>query len=296
VPASFNAGTHKGAAFWKISMQLIFQLIIKYRSLASLFLTVSVSLWMLSSNAESSGNITSALTMTIFYPFQYSFQQAARIRNIFAENRRMREELTSLRITASFLSGQGAENNRLREMLAFRDSIPFSLVAARVIARETSPFCRSVVINAGKSHGVELFMPVVTHRGVVGKIVRVLPRISMVQLLNDPSARISVLTSRTRAPGILETEDGRVFFVQHRKHLDVIKGDTLITSGLGGIYPKGLNAGVVSSVEETKDPLFKKTILSPSVDFDRMEDLFVMKLPPEWTAVRAELDSTGIDK
>jgi len=277
-------------------MQWILQFIIRHRNISSLFLTVMLSLWMLSSNPARQQQIGRSLTLTLFFPFQYTFQLVTRIRNIFAENRRLRAELTELRTTASFLAEQAAENGRLREMLALRDSVSYELVAARVIAREPSYLYRSLVINAGGNRDIVPNMPVVTHRGVVGKVIQIMPYISLVQTLQDPSARTSVMTSRSRSVGILETEDGGTFSISHRRHADVAPGDTVVTTGLGGIYPKGLLVGYVTKVEEGSDPLFKKTILRLSVDFDHLEELFVLKLSPQWRALTREIESLEMGK
>ena len=277
-------------------MQWLIQFIVHHRNISSLFLTIVVSLWMLASPAPRQATIARMLTMSVFFPIQFTFQQVTRARNIFAENRRLKEELTSLRTSASLLEEKAAENKRLRELLGFSEDLPYTLIPARVVAREPSQLYRSLVINAGSRHGVGLYMPVVTKDGIVGKTVQVMRHISLVQILQDPSARTSVMTKRSRSVGILETENGRDFFIRHRTHVEVGPRDTIITSGLGGIYPKGLLVGFVREIEEGHDPLFKKTHLKPSVDFDHVEELFVMQLAPEWTVRRAELDSVEIDK
>ncbi|MBD3392971.1 MAG: rod shape-determining protein MreC [Chitinivibrionales bacterium] len=277
-------------------MQWIIQFIVHHRNLSSLFLTVMLSLWMLSGSDARQAKIARTLTMTVFFPFQFTVAQVARARNIFAENRRLREELTSLRTSASFLEEQAAENERLRDLLGFRESLDYTLLPARVVAREPSQLYRSLVLNVGKNQGVDLYMPVVSKDGIVGRVVQVMRHISLVQVLQDPSARTSVMTKRTRSVGILETENGRDFFIRHRTHVDVQQGDTIITSGLGGIYPKGLVVGAVTTVREGVDPLFKKTLLEPSVDFDHLEELFVMQISPQWTVLRGELDSVEMEK
>jgi rod shape-determining protein MreC len=95
----------------------------------------------------------------------------------------------------------------------------------------------------------------------------------------------------SRAVGILETENANSFFVQFRTHEIVEIGDTLITSGLGGIYPKGIPVGYVVKVDMLKDPLFKRVYVRPSVKFGHLEEVFVVKLSPQWSAFRSELDS-----
>jgi rod shape-determining protein MreC len=138
-----------------------------------------------------------------------------------------------------------------------------------------------------------MYMPLIGEKGVVGKVVQVMHQISLVQLLRDPSNRIGVLFSRTRTIGILETENGNDFFVLCRSHEPIVKGDTVVTSGLGGIYPRGLQVGFVKKIDPIKDPLFKKVFIDCSVDFDHIEELFIMRVSPQWSAFRNEMDSIG---
>ena len=131
--------------------------------------------------------------------------------------------------------------------------------------------------------------------GVVGKVVQVMHRISLVQLLKDPSNRTSVLFQSTRTVGILETENGNDFFVRCRSHETIEPGDTVVTSGLGGIYPRGLRVGIVKSIKKIRDPLFKEVYVKPSVNFNHLEELYIMRLSPQWAAFRSELDSLEFD-
>ncbi|HEX7510790.1 MAG TPA: rod shape-determining protein MreC, partial [Chitinivibrionales bacterium] len=111
------------------------------------------------------------------------------------------------------------------------------------------------------------------------------------QLLIDPSNRTGVLLQRTREVGILETENGNDYFIRCRTHADVNKGDTVVTSGLGGVYPKGLTVGVVSKVGDIRDPLFKKVIVDLNVDFNHLEEVFVIRVKSRWASFRGEVDS-----
>jgi rod shape-determining protein MreC len=272
-------------------MHWIIQLIVRYKELSSLLLTVVLSFLMLSSPAARQDSIARFLTLSIFYPFQVTVQHITRISNVFAENKELREELAACTVRLSVIEEQAAENDRLRSMLGFGQDFSYHLLPARVIAREPSQLYRSLVINAGRNQGIERYMPVVTNDGVAGKVVQALPHISLVQILKDPSSRISATVKRSRFVGILETPNGHDFFIQYRTHADVVPGDTILTSGLGGIYPRGLTVGTVTRIENNNDPLFKKTHVKPCVDFEHLEEAFVIRLSPQWSAFRAELDS-----
>lgn len=246
---------------------------------------------MLSANPSKQQQFARALTLTVFFPLQYSVHQITRAKDLFAENRQIKEEAARLSIELSMLQEKSAENKRLRSLLGFEESLSYRLIPARAVVREPSPLYRSVVINAGARKGVCRYMPALDRNGLAGRIAQVMRGISLVQLLRDPSARTSVMVKRTRTVGILETANGSRFFIRHRRHVDVTPGDTILTSGLGGVYPRGLRVGLVAKVEETHDPLFKNTCVETFVDFEHIEELFVMQLSPQWAAFGSELDS-----
>jgi rod shape-determining protein MreC len=272
-------------------MQWIIRFFASHRSIASLVLMAGISIWMLSSPQVQQQRITRYLTYSIFYPFQFYINQTTRIKNIFAENRRLKEEIASLSVKLAQTTDRTLENERLTDLLDISRRYPFTLVPARVVARDPSFISRSAIVNAGKDKGILPYMPVMTARGVAGKVIKVMGRMSLVQLIIDPANRTSVMIQRTREIGILETENGVDFFIMFRAHADVAIGDTVVTSGLGGIYPRGLLAGIVARLEVNRDPLFKKALVKPEANFDRLEEIFVIKLPPRWASFKSELDS-----
>jgi rod shape-determining protein MreC len=275
-------------------MHWLFQLIVRHRDITSLLLTVSVSLWMIAGSVEQRERISRTLVMTVFFPFQFTVHQVSRIKNIFAENQRLHVQVTALSARLSELAEVSSENTRLRELMGFESDFGYEIVPARVVAREPSHFSRGIVINAGRDQQIERYMPVVDARGAVGKVVQVLSHMSFVQLLNDPVNRTGVMFQRSRVVGILEVSDRGAFLVRVRSHADVVPGDTIATSGLGGVYPKGLRVGVVGEIRDEQDPLFKVAEVVPSVDYGRLEEVFVMRMSPQWSAFVRELDSLEV--
>jgi rod shape-determining protein MreC len=262
-----------------------------YRNITSFCALVFVSLWMMSSTPVKQEKIARILSFSIFYPFQFYISQTARIKNIFSENRKLKEDNAAQAAAIAMLKEQAQEGARLEGLLSLRSNYTYDLQVARVVAREPSSVSRSVIISVGKENGVAAYMPVITSHGAVGKVVLALPHMALVQLLNDPSNRTSVLAQRSREVGILETENGEEFFIRYRTHADVAPGDTIVTSGLGGVYLKGLTVGAVTRVVTSRDPLFKKVFVVMSVDFNRLEDVFVIRVKSQWTSFRSELDS-----
>ncbi len=246
---------------------------------------------MLAADMETEKRMAAMFEYTLFYPVHLIVSQANRVSNIFQENTELRRKVNRLKLRVAELEKFEKENTRLRSMLDLKPEFKYEIVTARCIAREPSHTERTIIIHAGKNDSIEEFMPVVTSKGIVGKILQPLPRISLVQLISDPSMKVSVMNKNTRGVGILETETGRDFFIKYRKHEEVSINDTLITSGLGGVFPKGIDVGVVTGIKEMTQPLFKKIIVKPFADLDKLEEVFVLHLSPRWSGFRAELDS-----
>jgi len=274
-------------------MRWIIELIFRYKNISSLLLTAILSLAMLSANTLQQQKIARGLTLTLFFPFQFAISQIQQAKYFFSENKKLKEEITALNLKCNTLEQAEEENKRLRKLIGFREQFNYSLIPARAIAREPSHLYRSIIINSGQKQGVELYMPVINKSGIIGKVIQVMPNISMVELLTDPSGRVSVMTKKNNEVGIVETVDGRKLFIKYKKHAEIHIYDTLVTSGLGGIYPRGLSVGIVTTIEEKNDPLFKYVIIDPTVDFEHIEELFVIKSSPQWSLLCSELDSIG---
>lgn len=272
-------------------MRWIIELVIQYRTFASIVIAISASIMMISSPPSMQVKTARLLTVSIFYPFQITVGQVTRAKNIFAENRRLTNDVARLSLQVAELREQASENARFRSMLDFERSNPIDLLPVRVVAHDPSPVFKSVIVTAGATKGVLPFMPVVGENGIAGKVVQVLPNLSLVQLLKDPLNRTSIMVRRSRVVSILETENGTDFFARLRTHEPVAPGDTLITSGLGGIYPPGFMVGTVERVLDQQDPLFKTISIRLSLNLDHCEDLFIVKLPPQWAAFKGQLDS-----
>jgi len=179
------------------------------------------------------------------------------------------------------------EAARLRELLALREAVPLPSVAARVVARQGLPWFRAIVLDQGRSAGIRLNGAVLAPAGVVGRVVALGENTARVQVLLDRDCSLGALVERTRVTGVVQgqvgladagTTDLRMKYVPALA--DVREGDRVLSSGLDGIYPKGQVIGHVRAVTEASG-LFREVILTPSVDFDRLEDVLVVQLPPQ---------------
>jgi rod shape-determining protein MreC len=198
------------------------------------------------------------------------------------ENARLRAELTGLRTALTDQRTLQAENQRLRELTSMRSQLgALPVVGARVIGLGTSPVARVVHIDAGSGQGVQVGDAVVAGGGLVGRISGVSGGWAEVLLLVDSRAAVDVVVERSRARGIVRGrgELGGLDVDHLVRTADVLVGDEMVTSGLGGTYPSGLRVGTVLSVTSPKVGVFRDAQLAPAVDFARLEELLVVRAP-----------------
>jgi len=271
-------------------MPWLLRFLLRHRTFGSLLLTTTLSLLMLSAGAARQARVSRMLTLYVFAPIQWTVDLTSLVRNVFAENEKLRARVAELNTRLALLEESGEEHQRLRDLVGLKDRVHYDLLPVRVVSRNPSPRMLSMVIAAGSNDSLARYMPVLDGFGVAGRVIQVMPHLSLVQLLTDPLSRTSVMTIRSRVVGILES-DGTWLSMRYRAYDSLRVGDTLITSGLGGVYPKGLFVGVVSEQMREEDPLFSRIRVAPLADLGGMEEAFVMKLSARWTAFRRELDS-----
>lgn len=170
-----------------------------------------------------------------------------------------------------------AENRRLRSLLQFQDKVEEKKIIAQVIAKDVSAEFRSIRINKGSSAGIQRGMAVVTHEGVVGKILRTTAEYSDVITQLDNLSAIDAIVQRSRARGIIEGATDFSCILRHALRTDDIEvGDTVVSSGLDGIYPKGLSLGTVIKVTKKSYGVTQDVEVRPTVDFSKLEEVMVI--------------------
>ncbi|NMC32054.1 MAG: rod shape-determining protein MreC [Veillonellaceae bacterium] len=237
--------------------------------------------------------LMSRIAATVLTPFDYVFSGLAGaiqagtlftrdLATVYRENQTLRVENQELRHVVFQLTEKAAENERLQAMLEFRTkTVAFQMKAAAVIGRDPGTLNYSLLINQGASDGIRVNMPVVTHQGLVGHVTEVFGGTAKVRLLLDVNSSAAAMVQRpqSRAVGIVEGNPAQTVLLRMKNLLrdsDVIKGDKIMTSGLGGIYPKGLLIGEVVDVVDDDGGLLKNAMIHPAVDFSRLEEVFVI--------------------
>ncbi len=168
-------------------------------------------------------------------------------------------------------------NSRLRSLLNFQKTMTGRVLAAEVIGKDPSPWFKTITINKGKVDGVKKWLPVVVPEGIAGQITDVSLHHSRVLLIIDRNSAVDALVQKTRTRGIIKGESAGTCLFDYvlRKH-DIRVGDTVISSGLDGVFPKGLRIGQVSSVVRRNSGIFQEVSVIPDVDFEKLEEVLVL--------------------
>lgn len=186
------------------------------------------------------------------------------------ENRKLLNIIANLRETEQ-------ENLRLRKLLQFQEKFNLKTVVARVIAKDVSTEFRTIRLNRGETSGIRKDMAVITNEGTVGRILRTTQTTSDVVTILDLLSAVDAIVERSRARGIVEGLTDEVCVLRYTLRTDDVQlGDIMITSGLGGIFPKGIPIGIVSKVNRKPFGITQEVEVRPSVDFTKLEEVLIV--------------------
>ncbi len=199
------------------------------------------------------------------------------LQNVWEENRHLRQEIQRLQGEQNLLREQAIIATQFQQLLAYQETAPMTTLPARIIGRNVSNWYRAIIINKGDRDGIKPEMGVITHAGVVGRVIRVNPTTAIVLLLSDPNVAITGMVQNTRDEGIIQgTPQGTI----HMKYLPPLSpvqpGDPVVTSGLTGDFPRGLQIGRVQQVTKADTDLFQLGEIDPIVDFSKLEGVLVI--------------------
>jgi rod shape-determining protein MreC len=201
-----------------------------------------------------------------------------------AENEKLRSENRRLRAELMETKRVAAESGRYQRLLGLRDMTPAETVSARVISIDASPYFRVARVEIDRGEGVvRRGMPVLTPEGVVGRINRVAGQTSDILLAVDPRSSIDVFIPRTGGRGILRGKAGENGYRSTIEYLvrgeQAREGDLVVTSGLGGSFPRDMAVGRISRVIPNPSGLYQEVEVTPDVDFARLSEVLVVVAP-----------------
>jgi len=206
----------------------------------------------------------------------------------------LRARVRRLEQDTARLAETEAENARLRTLLDFRKTLGGTLLTTRVIGHDAAGLSRTLVVDQGSAAGIAKGAAVLAPEGIVGQVFQVSPHAARVLLVSDHNSGVDAVVQRTRGRGIVEgTADGRcgLKFVKRTEDLQV--GDLVVSSGLDGIFPRGLPIGHIEAVDKQGQGLFQYAQIDPAVDVERLEEVLVMVGAPPAPPVGDDPEAPG---
>lgn len=198
--------------------------------------------------------------------------------SVHEENQELKEEIKQLKLEGLKHREREKTFERLNKMLDYKIASNAGKILASVIGADSVSWSRMITIDKGTNQGVQKNMAVVTHEGLVGHITQSLPGYSKVLLITDARSAVDVLDQNERTRGVVVGKGSDICEMKYIPHdADIRVGNPVISSGLGGVFPKGLLIGKVSHVEEINRGLFKNVIITPSAKISLLEEVFILK-------------------
>lgn len=269
------------------------ELLKKYRTPLMAGFLILVALLVYSANLRQGERTTSfeRLVLQVTAPLQGVTGAAWRVVRRFVsdyfllvgtkrENERLLDENRRLQGELNKMEEVRLSNERLERLLALKEETNLPAVLAQVIAEDASSWFRTLVINKGKADGLEEGLPVVVAEGAVGRILSCAAHQSRVLLVTDASSGVAAIVQRNRTRGVARGRGDLLTLDYAVRQADIEAGDHIVTSGMGGVFPKGLPIGQVIRVKPEAYGLFLSVEIAPYVDFDHLEEVLVLLKDP----------------
>jgi rod shape-determining protein MreC len=255
---------------------------------AIFFLFLALLILTLYSKEDRETSVLERVLLQVSFPFQRGVQKAffwvrelgedyIFLTQVQKENRNLQRTLSTLREENNHLREALLAEGRLQKLSNWQSRNSHSSQVAQVYARGPASWFQTVLVNRGSKDGVSKEMAVVTSEGVVGRVIEVSPDAAKVLLVTDANSGVDVIVQRSRSQGIMEGKTDGVCILKYvQKIEDVQVGDKVITSGLGGIFPRGLVVATVSQVNRKLPGIFQYIEVVPTVDFSKLEEVLIL--------------------
>lgn len=268
----------------------MYSLFKKYQQIIVISFCAGCALISYSSNLKASGDTSLAArtVLNVYEPpllaFSFLLRQARSCWEDYISLVRVQQENRHLQQSLARLSEQNVqiaellqENARLRDLLLLKKRSEAELIAAEIIGRDAVGWFKTVLINKGQNDGMEKNQAVITHQGVVGRCVEVAARTSRVLLITDINSSVDALVQRTRSRGIIQGKGSSLCELTFISSADDVQpGDLVVTTGLCGVFPKGLAIGTVTRVEAAAPGLFHYVEVQPSINLNKLEEVSIL--------------------
>jgi rod shape-determining protein MreC len=226
--------------------------------------------------------------LNVFGPVQVALARAgdavariwrlsAEIGQLRIENRRLREDLERLSEEVTRLREQAQATQRLERLLGFREQIPGRAIGARVIARNGAQWFSVITVDRGARDGVRRNAPVVTAEGLVGRVLTVTPTTAQVLLITDSRSAVGVVLQQSREAAVAEgtgADELRLKYISRSR--EIATGERVVTSGMAGIFPRGLLVGTVTAVVRESGAVYQEATVRPAANLDHLEEVLIL--------------------
>jgi rod shape-determining protein MreC len=210
------------------------------------------------------------------------------LRGVREENRQLKQEIERLRLEQVRLNQDASQARRLQALLNFKEQYVAQTVVAQVIGGSGSEQSRSIYIDKGEKEHLEPDMAVITSAGVVGKVLKVYPSSSLVLLINDQSSGLGAILEKSRLQGVVRGSVAGETMLDHvMSDEEVAVGETIVTSGGDGIFPKGFAVGTVAEVKRGAEQFWSIRV-RPAASLERLEEVLVITKKEEREAAPVE--------
>jgi rod shape-determining protein MreC len=248
-----------------------------------LAIAVAAAIVLLSLGERSQIGAARVITSVLLYPLNRVTGSIASVGALKEENSQLRAMVATLYQERERLLQFAEERNRLRKLLDLKEDSFYRFLPCEVIARSSTSFLHSIMVDRGASDSVRVGMAVVNYRGLVGRVSQVFPSSAQVLLINNRSISVSCMNRRSRVVGMLEWDRGSYFRLEYvGKEEDIVMGDTLVTSGLGLLFPRGFPVGTVFQITDEKSGIAKRVRVASFANLNALEELFIVMGGREW--------------
>lgn len=246
-------------------------------------------------------------SLTVFKPFlqishtfskglRDSYDSFAQFWHVYGEHGRLVHHAEELERKLVQMEEYQKENERLHKLLDFKKEIPGKTIPALVIGWDLAPWRKTILIDKGTAHGIKKKMAVVNSQGLVGRVIETSQTTSRVILLLDAESRVSALLQKSRDLGVVEGDGSPYLRMTHIDRQSSVKMDErVLSSGFGGIYPKGVPIGTIEMVGTEKNGLELFAVIKPFVNFSKLEEVLVM-VSQKISMPEKEIEETAVQE
>ncbi|GHV13038.1 cell shape-determining protein MreC [Fibrobacterales bacterium] len=262
--------------------QLIVQVCKWARGAVVFALLAVISLYMLNTNSKNKQNIADLLFSTVFYFPQSVTSYIFHFHELGEENEQLKKDNARLQFELNSVKEYEIENQRFKKLLAFENHWNYPITLTQIVGYNPGTYMTTAVVNSGEEDSISYGMPVFTVNGLVGRVSKVFKHHSMVQLLTDPNSRTSVISQRSRVFGTVFSLDNGTMQIQGSSYADLKPNDTLVTSGIGGVFPKGIPVGVLKKFDKNNDEVLSYGTVSLLQNIESLEEVFIIRKNMDW--------------